>query len=75
MPRVVSVDERTIATIVKEALRLESLAPSLPGELPDSRTVTKLGGLSLEDIDAGEVRLKSLWEDRPAALIFLRHYG
>ena len=27
------------------------------------------------DLDGNEVRLGSLWEDRPAVLVWLRHYG
>ena len=34
-----------------------------------------LGELAVEDLDGGEVRLRELWRDRPAALVFLRHYG
>lgn len=34
-----------------------------------------LAGITLPDPDGREVRLGSLWEDGPAALVFLRHYG
>ena len=34
-----------------------------------------LAGIVLEDTDGGEVRLGDLWADRPAVLVFLRHYG
>ena len=27
------------------------------------------------DLDGEEVRVGSLWEERPAVLVFLRHYG
>jgi hypothetical protein len=36
------------------------------------------GGLSdvdLPDTDGQVVRLGSLWADRPAVVVFLRHYG
>jgi hypothetical protein len=29
----------------------------------------------LEDSSGAEVRLGDLWADRPAVLVFLRHYG
>jgi hypothetical protein len=29
----------------------------------------------LRDQDSHEVRLGDLWSDRPAALVWLRHYG
>jgi hypothetical protein len=35
----------------------------------------ELGELVLRDTEDREVRLRDLWRDRPAALIFLRHYG
>jgi hypothetical protein len=35
----------------------------------------ELEGLVLEDYEGNEVRLGTLWRDRPVALIFLRHYG
>jgi hypothetical protein len=34
-----------------------------------------LADIRLPDPDGEEVRLGSLWEDRPAVLVFLRHYG
>jgi hypothetical protein len=34
-----------------------------------------LADVVFEDADGGEVRLGSLWEERPAVLVFLRHYG
>jgi hypothetical protein len=35
----------------------------------------ELADVVLEDADGEEVRLGSLWEERPAVLVFLRHYG
>jgi hypothetical protein len=35
----------------------------------------ELGKLTVEDLDGREVRLRELWRDRPAVLVFLRHYG
>ena len=34
-----------------------------------------LAKLVLPDHDGNDVVLRSLWQDRPAALIWLRHYG
>ncbi len=34
-----------------------------------------LSGITLPDTDDREVRLGSLWERSPAAIVFLRHYG
>ncbi|HEX6199899.1 MAG TPA: hypothetical protein VF150_06505 [Thermoanaerobaculia bacterium] len=34
-----------------------------------------LAPLVLPDPDGREVRLGSLWEEQPAAVVFLRHYG
>ena len=36
---------------------------------------TDLAELVLPDQDGNDVQLGSLWQDRPAALIWLRHYG
>ncbi len=34
-----------------------------------------LAGISLPDTAGQQIRLGSLWTDRPAILVFLRHYG
>jgi prostamide/prostaglandin F2alpha synthase len=34
-----------------------------------------LAEIVLDDVDGGQVRLGDLWADRPAVLVFLRHYG
>jgi hypothetical protein len=34
-----------------------------------------LADVVLEDSNGDDVRLGDLWEDRPAVLVFLRHYG
>lgn len=46
----------------------------------DWRTVapmdaSRLAALTLADDDGGGVALAGLWAQRPAALVFLRHYG
>jgi hypothetical protein len=35
----------------------------------------KLAGIVLPDFDGHDVRLGSLWADRAAVVVFLRHYG
>jgi len=35
----------------------------------------RLAPIELPDVDGRTVRLGSLWERGPAALVFLRHYG
>jgi hypothetical protein len=35
----------------------------------------ELGGVTVRDFEDREVRLGDLWEDQPAVLVFLRHYG
>ena len=34
-----------------------------------------LAGIVLLDADGHDVRLGSLWENQPAVIVFLRHYG
>ena len=34
-----------------------------------------LADILVKDLDGNEVRLDSFWEDGPAVLVFLRHYG
>jgi hypothetical protein len=34
-----------------------------------------LADVVVRDLDGREVRLGALWEDGPAVLVFLRHYG
>lgn len=36
---------------------------------------SELAGVTVRDLDGREVRLGELWEDVPAVLVFLRHYG
>jgi hypothetical protein len=35
----------------------------------------KLAFITLPDCDSRETRLGSLWDKRPAVVVFLRHYG
>ena len=39
------------------------------------QTAAPLEDIVLPDSDEREVRLGSLWEDRPAVLVWLRHWG
>lgn len=36
---------------------------------------SRLASLVLPDVDGKKVQLGSLWADRPAVLVFLRHWG
>lgn len=40
-----------------------------------SSLAQRLAPIVLPDASGGEVRLGSLWEQGPAVLVFLRHYG
>jgi hypothetical protein len=35
----------------------------------------RLAGIVLPDADGEEFRLGALWENQPAVIVFLRHYG
>jgi hypothetical protein len=35
----------------------------------------RLGGMTLQDPEGREVRLRSLWAERPVVLVFIRHFG
>jgi hypothetical protein len=35
----------------------------------------QLGDVVVKDVEGREVRLGDVWRDRPAVLVFLRHYG
>jgi len=42
--------------------------------MPESLS-QRLAGISLPDALGNTIRLGSLWENNPAVLVFLRHYG
>ena len=46
-----------------------------PRQDPPAKIITALGEIELPDLEGRQVRVGTLWEERPAALIFLRHYG
>jgi peroxiredoxin len=39
------------------------------------RNADELADITLPDDDGNEVRLGDLWAERPAVLVWLRHYG
>ncbi len=41
-----------------------------------SRTLSAaLSGIALPDTEGREIRLGSMWQEAPAIVVFLRHYG
>ncbi|MGE5047626.1 MAG: hypothetical protein ACM3PC_03575 [Deltaproteobacteria bacterium] len=36
---------------------------------------TDLASVTVKDVEGNDVRLGDLWRDRPAVLVFVRHYG
>jgi hypothetical protein len=50
-------------------------ASRAPRNLYARLTVTPLDDLTLTDDEGRDVALRDLWAERPAALVFLRHYG
>jgi hypothetical protein len=42
---------------------------------PPAKVLAALAEVELPDLKGRPVRLGSLWESSPAALVFLRHYG
>jgi hypothetical protein len=67
------VDLKTVESILKEA-RLQE-AEALSDELPPQSAITRLGKVQLQELDGSTIALDRLWQTKPAALIFLRHYG
>ena len=46
------------------------------GQRPEGpSSVADIADVVLQDSSGADVRLGSLWETRPAVLVFLRHYG
>ena len=67
------VDLDTVAAILAEARRQESEV--LSSEVPNAAVMKRLGAVEMEELDGSAMRMSSLWETRPAAVVFLRHYG
>ncbi|MEM7582299.1 MAG: hypothetical protein AAF560_02880 [Acidobacteriota bacterium] len=42
---------------------------------PKTSLSAALAGITLPDTDGQQIELGSLWQDQPAILVFLRHYG
>jgi len=60
----------------REAASLGPKASLLYTEFIQTHSLSQaLAGIVLPDADGRELRLGSLWESRPAVLVFLRHYG
>lgn len=69
-------DPRTVAGIEAEAARVEArLAARSPDELPPPEVIGKLARVEVEELDGSRIKLGSTWDESPAALVFLRHYG
>jgi len=73
MTRPHTVDLQTVEQILAEARDQE--AQVLSDELPPQSAIRALGLVKLQELDGSTVALGTLWEQRPAVLIFLRHYG
>ncbi|GAC1584554.1 MAG: hypothetical protein NVS3B24_23710 [Candidatus Dormibacteria bacterium] len=67
------VDLESVAAILAEARQQESEV--LSTEVPSAAVMARLGAVELEDSDGSRVTMGSLWDTRPAAVVFLRHYG
>lgn len=40
--------------------------------MPDAKD---LASVTVKDVEGNDVRLGDLWRERPAVLVFVRHYG
>jgi hypothetical protein len=67
------VDLEAVESILAEAREQE--AEVLSDEVPPDSAIRKLGKVQLQELDGSTTPLGSLWGDRPAAIVFLRHYG
>lgn len=70
-------DERALRAIQHEAEdeRAVLAAVAHPDDLPPDGIIKALGEVKLPELDASKTELATFWCDRPAALVFLRHYG
>ena len=73
MARPHQVDLQTVRSILAEAREQESEV--LSEEVPPDSAIKKLGAIEVHELDGSTTRLGELWKDRPAAMVFLRHYG
>jgi hypothetical protein len=70
-----AVDRKTVAAIAREAAADAAALRAGATDLPPAPVIAELGRVKLRELDGNETALKTLWKDRPAALVFLRHYG
>jgi hypothetical protein len=69
-------DRRAVKAILDEAREEELLRLAhSPDPLPTRAVVARLGAVEVQALDGIGVRLDSLWQHRPAAVVWLRHYG
>jgi hypothetical protein len=70
-------DQRAVRAIRQEAEEERAVLEAVahPDDLPPASIVKALGEIKLTETDGSETELATLWRDRPAALVFLRHYG
>ena len=67
------VDLETVASILAEARAQESEV--LSPEVPTAAVMKRLGAVELEELDGSRISMSSIWHTKPAAVVFLRHYG
>lgn len=48
---------------------------SQPNTAIDPHTATRLRDVEVLDTQGAPVRLGDLWQDEPAVVVFVRHYG
>ena len=73
MTRPYTVDLEIVGKILAEARDQE--VEVLSEDVPPRSAIEALGSIKLLELDGSTVELGTLWEQRPAALVFLRHYG
>lgn len=73
MVRSHQLDLATVASILAEAREHETEV--LSTEVPTAAVIKKLGAVELQELDGSTIALGSLWKTKPAAVVFLRHYG
>ena len=60
---------------VIRSAHLDILWPSTENVRMNDSLSGRLAPITLPDVDGKPVQLGSLWADRPAVIVFLRHYG
>jgi hypothetical protein len=69
-------DIAAVRSILNEAQKQEivRLAGS-PDPMPAESVLKKLGAVEVQELDGTRIPLGSLWKERAAAVVWLRHYG